>query len=248
MKKFVLAAAVFASVFSFGAYAETVYNVGTLPTSKPFTYLDVATNKIDGAMIQIMNEVAEAGGFKVEHEAIEWKALIPSLTSGKVDMTNALFTITPERSEVLDFAEPILDYSEGLVVRKDDPAEYKSAKDLAGKIVGVQAGTTFYKYLQEVGGFGEIKVYDSTPDIIKDLQLKRLDVAVLDYPPFSYRIKTNVYPDLRMVSTYQPGVLGKVAFAVKKGNKELLDKVNAGILKLKEAGRIEAIYKQWDLN
>ena len=248
MKKLFLAAAFCASVFSFGAYAETTYKVGTLPTSRPFTYLDVATNKIDGAMIQIMNEVAEAGGFKVEHEAIEWKALIPSLASGKINMTNALFTITPERSEVIDFAEPILDYSEGLMVRVTDDTEYRSVKDLAGKIVGAQAGTTFYKYLQEEGTFGEIKVYDSGPDIIKDLQLGRLDAAVLDYPVYNYRVKQGVYPDLKMVSTYEPGVLGKVAFAVEKGNTELLDKVNAGVLKLKEAGRIEAIYKEWGLD
>jgi polar amino acid transport system substrate-binding protein len=248
MKKLLLTAAFCASVWGFAAAAETVYKVGTLPTSKPFTFLDVGANKIDGAMIQIMNEAAKAAGFKVEFEAIEWKALIPSLTSGKIDMANALMIITPERAKVIDFADPILDYAEGLVVRATDTTAYKNIKDLSGKTIGVQTGTAFYKYLQDSGHVGEIKVYDSTPDIIRDLQLKRLDGALLDYPLFNFRIKQGQYPDLRMVQTYQPGAIGKVAFAVKKGNPELLDKINAGLRKLNETGRVAAIYKEWNLD
>lgn len=240
--------AVFASLIGFGTSAQEPIKVGTLPTSVPFTFLDIKTNQIDGAMIEMMNEVAALSGFKVKHEAIEWRALIPSVTSGKIDATNALFTITPERSEILDFSIPLFPYSEGLVVKSTDSTEYKSAKDFAGKVVGVQSGTSFYKYLQEVGGFSEIKVYDNFADIIKDIELGRLSAAFLDYPLMKYRISQKIYTNVRLVPTYQPAVHSQVAFSVKKGNKELLDKINAGVSKLKASGRLAEIMKKWNVD
>lgn len=246
MKKLALLAAL-ASLVGFSALSQE-YKVGTLPTSVPFTFLDVKTNQIDGAMIEMMNEVAATGGFKIKHEAIEWRALIPSVTSGKIDATNALFTITPERSEILDFTAPLFPYSEGLVVKTSDNTEYKSAKDLAGKVVGVQSGTSFYKYLQQVGGFSEIKVYDNFSDIIKDIELGRLAAAFLDYPLMKYRISQKIYTSVKLVPSYEPAVRSQVAFAVKKGNKELLDKLNVGVTKLKDSGRLTEILKKWNID
>ena len=133
--------------------------------------VDVKTNKVEGVMVDIMNELGKEARFKPDIEAITFATLIPSLTSGKIDIISAAMMITPARAQVVDFTEPMFPYAETMVVLKTDTTPYKSAKELAGQVVGVQAGTAYLEYLRKVGGFTEIKIYDSIADIMRDVAI-----------------------------------------------------------------------------
>src|SRR5690606_25679944 len=170
---------------------------------------------------------------------VPFASLIPSLQGDKIDIVSAAITITPARAEIVDFSDPVFPYTEGVVVPKDDATEYKSATDFAGKTVGVQGGTTYYEYLQKVGGFAEIKTYDSIADIMRDVELGRIQAGFADQPIMQYRLSQEESDKIRIVPTYEPGVIGQVALVVKKGNSELLAQLNAGIKKIKESGALE---------
>ena len=49
-----------------------------------------------------------------------FSALIPSLTSNKIDIISAAMLITPARQEVIDFSDPVFPYPEGMIVKPDD--------------------------------------------------------------------------------------------------------------------------------
>ena len=88
------------------ANAQTVYKVGSTPTGVPFTFLDVKSNTIQGAMVDLITAIGEDAGFKVDVQPTPFSALIPSLTSNKIDIISAAMLITDARKEVIDFPTP----------------------------------------------------------------------------------------------------------------------------------------------
>jgi len=130
-----------------GAIAQTVYKVGSTPTGVPFTFLDVKTNTIQGAMVDLVTAIGEDAGFKVDVQATPFSALIPSLTGNKIDLISAAMLITDARKEVIDFSDPVFPYPEGMVVSADDGTPYKGLGDLKGATVGAQVGTVYVDLL-----------------------------------------------------------------------------------------------------
>lgn len=246
-KKIIIGAMVASLLGVCAATAETIYKVGSTTTGNPFTFLDVNTNKIDGMMVDLMNTIAEDQDIKVDIQAVPFEALIPSLQGGKIDIMSAAVTITPVRAEIVDFSIPIFPYTDAVIVKKDDNTEYKTAADFAGKTIGVQGGTAFYDYLEKLGGFAEIKTYTSIADIMRDVELGRIAAGFADEPIMLYRLSKNDAATIKIVATYKPFYVGQVALAVKKGNAELLAKLNAGIEKIKASGKLEELQTKWGL-
>ena len=73
---------------------------------------------------------------------------------------------------MIDFSEPVYTYGEGLVVPKADAKAYTSQEDLKGTVVGAQVGTAFVDALKKTGLFSEVKVYDTIPDILRDVNAR----------------------------------------------------------------------------
>jgi len=242
-----LLAAILALAGTGQALAQTVYKVGSTPTGQPFTFLDVKTNTIQGMMVDLISEIGADQGFKVDIQPTQFAVLIPSLTGGRIDIMSAAVTITPQRAELVDFTQPVFPYQEGLIVQKTDEKPYKSVADLEGQVVGVQGGTTYEAMLRREGKFAEIRTYDSIADIMRDVQLGRIKGGFADEPIVRFRLSQDKNATIKLVNTYQAKVVGDVALAVKKGNKELLDKLNAGIAKLKANGRVQALQEKWGL-
>ena len=126
--------------------------------------------------------------------------------------------ITPTRLEVVDFSDPIYTYGDGLFVAAKDTKDYKGYEDLKGEIVGAQIGTAYVKPMQDAGVFKEVKVYDSIPDIIRDVNLGRIKAGFADFP-----------------------------IVVRKGDKANLEKINASLKKFKADGTIDKILAKWNL-
>ena len=106
--------------------------------------------------------------------------LIPALTASKIDIISAAMFITPQRKEVVAFSAPVYSYGEGLIVPKADAKDYTSFADLKGETVGAQVGTAFVEPLKKSGLFGEVKIYDTIPDIIRDVNSGRLKAGFAD--------------------------------------------------------------------
>ena len=233
------------------ASAQTVLKVGSTPTGNPFTFLDTKTNTIDGIMADIVKAVGKTSGFEVQIEPMQFSALIGSLTSKRIDLISAAMFITPVRQEVVDFSQPIYSYGEGIVVPTKDTTAYRTFAEFKGKRMGVQVGTAFVEPLQKLeklGIFSEVKLYDTTADLMRDANAGRIDAGVLDYPIAAYAISKNVFPNLRMVTTYQATMVNSIGIATRKGDTENMGKVNAALTKLKADGSIDAILKKWGLN
>jgi len=230
------------------AWAQApTYNVGSTPTGIPFTFLDVKTNTIQGAMVDLITAIGDDAGFKINVQATPFSALIPSLTSNKIDIISAAMLITVQRKEVIDFSDPVFPYPEGMVVAVDDNTPYKSLADLKGQVVGAQVGTVYIDFLKKSGEFAEVKVYDSLADILRDVSLGRIKAGFGDAPILKYQLAQNANLKAKLVASYEPKMAGSVGIGVRKTDQELLKKINASLAKLQANGTVDKILVKWSL-
>ena len=176
---------------------------------------------------------------------MQFSALVPSLTSNKIDIISAAMFATAARKEVIDFSDAVYTYGEGLVVPKTDAKNYASQEDLKGEAVGAQVGTAFVDALKKTGLFSEVKVYDTIPDILRDVNAGRLKAGFADYPILAYNLKQGNFAEVRLVDSYKPVTVGTVAIGIRKSDTELLAKINASLAKLKANGTIAKILEKW---
>ena len=244
---FVALATLAALAFAPPAGAQPVLKVGSTPTGIPFTFLDTKTNTIRGVMVDLVTAAGKDAGFAVTIEPMQFSTLIASLTSGKIDIISAAMYITPARKEVIDFSAPVYSYGEGLVVAKADTKEYTSFEDLKGETVGAQVGTVYVEPLKKTGLFADVKIYDSIPDILRDVNNGRLKAGFADYPILAYNLQQGIFPQVRLVKSYKATVLGSIGIGVRKSDGELLTKIDASLAKLKADGTLKQILAKWGL-
>jgi polar amino acid transport system substrate-binding protein len=227
--------------------AQPVLKVGSTPTGVPFTFLDTKSNSIQGVMVDLITEVGKDAGFQVQIEPMQFSTLVPSLTSNKIDIISAAMFATAARKEVIDFSDPVYTYGEGLLVPKVDNKDYVAADELKGEIVGAQVGTAFVDALKKTGLFSEVKVYDTIPDILRDVNTGRLKAGFADYPILAYNLKQGGFPEVRLVESFKPTIVGTVAIGVRKTDQDMLGKINASLAKLKANGTVDRILDKWGL-
>lgn len=218
--------------------------VGSTATGVPFSFLDVKTNSLTGAMVDIANAVGGAAGFPIDLAVTPFSALIPSLTAGKIDMIAAAMLRTPERAKVVAFTDPVYAYGGAIVVRADAPAP-RQLHELVGRRVGAQVGTRFVDQLT-AAGVADLRTYDSLADILRDLRLGRLDAAYGDEPILRYYLRVTGVRTVKLAPDYRPPILEDVCLVVRKDAAETLARLNAAIGRIK-ATEIAAIIDKWGL-
>ncbi|MGQ8919372.1 ABC transporter substrate-binding protein [Pseudomonas lundensis] len=230
--------------------ATPTYRVGATATGIPFTFVDIKSGHTQGMMVDAIEAIGKAGGFETDIQQSVFSALIPSLTSNKIDLISAAMLKTPEREKVVQYSDPIYSYGEGLILQEKDPKTYTSMADLKGEIVGAQVGSVFIDALNRHGGFKEVRSYDSVADMMRDLRLGRIKAAFGDRPIVAYQMATNPKQTkgLKLSDTYKSVVVGDVCIVMRQNDSETLAQVNKGIAAIKADGSLDRIIEQWKLN
>ena len=221
------------------------YKVAMEPTFPPFDTTVEETQELTGFDVDMMNAIAENQGFKLEWVNMGFDGLIPALEAGNIDIIASGMNASDDRREKVDFSTTY--YDSGLVVAvKAGNTAIKSIDDLTPDMkAGGQIGTTGADKateLYDAGKIGEAKIYNG------------LDVAVMDLLNGTIDALINDLPVTKAYMNAKPGtieIVGDVlnaesyGYAVQKGNKELLDKINKGMQNLKDDGTFDEIYSKW---
>lgn len=119
-----------------------------------------------------------------------------------------------------------------------------SADDLPGATIGVQLGTTGDRYVTDLERRPEngqpasrIARYDSGADAVTALKLGKVDCIIIDSEPAKVYVEKN--DDLKILP--EPFANEEYAIAIKKGNTELVNKINAALDELEEDGTLKKI-------
>ena len=139
-------------------------------------------NEIVGYDIDLAREVTSRMGVELKLQPIDWNAKEQELNTGNIDCIWNGFTITPERAKMINFSKPYLKNAQVLVVREDSPV--KTLKDLSGKTVGLQAGSSAANALEDDADFraslkGVVEFKDNLLALM-DLEARGVDAVVMD--------------------------------------------------------------------
>lgn len=228
---------------------EKIKNAGELRVGlddayPPMGFHDPTTNELVGFDIDFANEIAKRMGIKATFVPTEWKGVFIALNAGKFDTIINGLSVTEERKKTIDFSEAYMEDAQWIITRKD--STINSTKDLDGKIVGVQMGSSSEKSVAEgeqtLYGIKEIKKYDNNPLALADLKAGRLDAVVVGKIVWFYYEK-NAAKDFKVAAeklNTEPYAIG-----YRKGDKELQEEINRIVEEMKKDGSLKAISDKW---
>lgn len=220
-----------------------VYVVGTDAAYAPFESQN-EKGEIVGMTIDMLSAVASKAGVEIKFVNTPWEGIFNSLQQGDRDILASSITITDERKQTMDFTNPYFDAYQLIAVK----ANSKVAKfdDLKKLKVGVQTGTTGDEVVTKQQGKNStnIKRFESTPLALKELEAGGVDAVVADNGVVINYVTNNPGAKFKTVSdkAFAPEQYG---FAVKKGNAELLEKLNKGLADIKADGSYDKIYAKY---
>ncbi|MDD4564368.1 MAG: basic amino acid ABC transporter substrate-binding protein [Eubacteriales bacterium] len=257
MKKLIAILLIIAMTFAFAACgnanddqkgtsdAPTIYKVAMEPTFPPFDTIDEETQELAGFDVDLMNAIAADQGFELEWINMGFDGLIAALQAGNIDIIASGMNASKERREKVDFSTTY--YDSALVVAvKEGNIAIKSIDDLTPDMkAGAQIGTTGAELATELfdeGKIGEAKIYNGLDVAVMDLQNGTIDALINDLP---------VTKDYMAAKPGTIEIVGEAlnaesyGFAVKKGNTELLEKINTGMQNIIDDGTFDEIYTKW---
>ncbi len=177
---------------------------------------------------------------KIEFVSVEPASRIPFLQSDKVDLILANMTVTPERSQVVDFTNPNLRVAVQALVA--DASSVQKLDDLADKTTIVTTGTTADLWLTKNHPDWKLLKFEKNSESLQALASGRGDAYAQDNLVLFNWAKQN--PGYRVLAE-KLGNEAPIAPAVKKGNTELRDWVNDELAKLGEEKALLKLYDQY---
>lgn len=204
----------------------------------PYEYHD--GDKIVGIDAEIAQAIADELGMTLEIEDIAFDSIIPELASGKADMALAGMTVTEDRKASVDFSDSYASASQMIIVKED--SQITGPADLEGITVGVQLGTTGDIYVSDLEAKGTtVERYNKGFEAVQALSQGKVDAVVIDGEP----AKTFVAETEGLKILDEAFTEEDYAIAVKKGNTELLDKINGALKNLKDSGTLDEIVAKY---
>lgn len=210
-----------------------------------FTTSEGLVGEFDGIDVAIANKIAGDMGKELEIADMEFDGLIAAVSTGKVDMVAAGMTATDERRQSVDFSDTYFVASQVMVVAADN-TDITKAEDLKNdKKVGVVLGYTGDGIVTDDLEIAEDKITRANRgiDIVQDVKNGKLDAVVIDSATGKALAEKN---GLKVVEDAEAFESEEYAIAVKKGNTELLEKINSTLAEMKANGEIDQLAVQYN--
>ncbi len=218
-----------------------VLKMATNAYFQPYEYYDGET--IVGIDAEIADKIAGKLGMKLEIVDMQFDSILTAVNEGSVDFGMAGMTVTPDRLEEVDFSTSYANGIQAIIVPENSPITHVDdlyAEGAAYK-VGVQLGTTGDIYSTDDFGEDLVTQYSNGNEAVLALQGGSIDCVIIDNEPAKALVNAN--EGLKILETSYADE--DYAICVKKGNSELLDKINKAIDELVADGTVDAIINKY---
>lgn len=200
-------------------------------------------NTLVGFDIDLAREATRRLGVEVEFKPIDWSAKEAELGGKRIDVLWNGLTITEERKANILFTRPYLENHQIVLVAAASPIAHK--KDLAGKIVGVQDGSSAVDAVnKDAAGksLKELKRYGDNVTALMDLVAGRVDALVVDEVVGRYYAAKK--PDDYRILAENFGVEA-YGVGMRKDDAELMGKIDQALADMKADGTAATISTRW---
>lgn len=210
---------------------------GTNAEFPPFEFVtsNGVIGQYDGIDIAIAKQIAEKNGATASIENMEFDSLLIALENGQLDAVIAAMSVTEERAEEADFSTPYYAATQVMIVKED--SDITCAADMEGKKICVIQGYTGETCVQGMGYAYES--FKKGTEAVMELVNGKCDVVVIDSATAKKYISDN--EGLKIVEDSSAFEGEEYAIAVKKGNTELLEKINKAIEEMLAEGTVSEL-------
>lgn len=224
-----------------------VFTVGSRTGSPPFGYINKQNEwvgfSIDLARLvhkNIEKKMGQSVKFELKESAPATR--IPLLTSMAVDLIAGTMTITRARRESVDFGLTFFVTGAQFLVKKGSP--FKTIKDISGKRIGAQQGSTNERFLREKYPQAQLVVFPDQPAAFTALTQGKLDAYTNDgIQLWGLKYKSPNPDEWEVVGewyTYEP-----YGMAVRKNDSDFRLVVDVALMEALEGGEYFKIYDKW---
>jgi len=216
------------------AQAETL-RVATEGAYPPFNTV-TADGELVGFDVDIAKALCAAMDRQCEIVAQDWDGIIPGLVNSKYDAIVASMSITQERLKAINFTKPY--YSNYLsVVGK---AGSRVTIENLGKVsVGAQRSTVGSQWAEDkYGTRADIRLYDTNPAAVSDLEAGRVEAVVMDFLPAADFVSKSA--KLGMIED-KIDINDKIGIGIRKDDDDLTGAFNAALKAILADGTYEKI-------
>ncbi|CAH2716836.1 L-cystine-binding protein FliY [Neobacillus rhizosphaerae] len=200
-------------------------------------------NEITGFDIDYAKAAAAKMGAKVKFQPIDWETKESELSSGRIDLIWNGYTITDDRKKKVLFTKPYLKNAQVVVTLAN--SKLTKLDDLAGKVVGLQSLSSAADALNANPIKSKVKTVTEFADNVQaltDLKSGRLDAVVIDEVVIDYYMAKEKDTFKVLDESLAPEEYG---IGVKKGNEELLKKLQNALDDMNADGTAAEISKKW---
>ncbi len=199
--------------------------------------------------MDLIREIGKRAGLEVEITDMSFNSLIAAVQEGKVDAVIAAMQKSPERQEKVDFSEGYHTQQDAFVVSGDSAITMTKPQDAAGLNIGVQTGTLQEQWaVDNLVPLGtkedQIFRYERVDQGALDVKSGRIDVLFINADPAAELAQKE---GLKVALVTGDTVAAPQAIAVKKGNADLLAKINAALAAMEQDGTIQQLLQKWNI-
>lgn len=210
----------------------------------PWTMKDKDGNLV-GFEIDMAEMIAADLGLKPEFVLLEWDSTIPALQKGEIDMIAAGMAITPQRALSVNFSQPYMTSGIALATNSAKTSHIGKLDDLN------QAEVVIASVAETLASTVAVRLFDKATKMSFKTN-EEAEAAVLKGDAHVYLASV---PEVRFFALANAGsidlplekplVASKAGFAVKKGEAEWLNVLNAWIVAHEADGTLGTAYSYW---
>ena len=181
--------------------------------------------------------------------------LIPYLRDGLGDIAVANLTVTPERSEKIDFSDPIITGVKEVLVTGPSAPEIQGLEDLAGKQIHVRKSSSYHTHLQKMSqqlvdhGLEPIQLvladeYLEDSDLLEMVNAGLLEMIIVDSHKAEFW--KNIFENITVRMDVAITIQGSIAWAFRQDSPTLEKVLNQFVAVNKKGTLIgNTIYKRY---
>ena len=219
---------------------KPVLTVGMEGTYAPYTYHE-ENGTLTGFEVDMANAIGEKMGYDVQFVETEWDSITAALDAGNFDVVMNQVTITDERKEKFDFSTPYI-YSKPVLIVAADNTDINSFEDINGKKAAEGLTSNFSDIARSYGA--EIVGQDKFALAMECVLSGEADCAINDELTYAYWKQQKGGEDSTKIVAETDNV-NSSAIMVKKGNDELIEKLNSAIDELLADGTVKEISEKY---
>ena len=218
--------------------------VGMEPGYMPFE-LKNQKGQIIGFDVDMATRMAKAMGVELELVDTAWDGIIPALLTGKFDVIMSGMTLTQERNMSINFAPPYIVIGQSILIKKDLAGTIKSYKDLndAKYTIASKLGTTGEQATKRMIPNAKYISYETEQEGVLELVNGKIDAFIYDLPYNAVAIGQKGQGKIVHLDT--PFTFEPLAWAVRKGDPDILNWMENFMYQIKNDGTYDKIYHKW---